>query len=140
MVKKGSKTAPKNFRPIPLLPPVPKIIKKGIHDQAQCIVDKNKIIYGYQSDFRNIFPADSCLSYLNNKIAKDFESCFYTAMILTDSQKAFDTVNHTTTTFQQRKWNLWDSLKKQQNGLNFEVQNSLCGIHFRTTPFFVIYI
>ena len=87
MVKKGSKMAPKNFRPIPLLPLVSKIIKKGIHDQAQCFVDKNiylRIIYGYQSDFRNIFPADSCLSYLNNKIAKDFESCFCIAMILTD--------------------------------------------------------
>ena len=37
---------------------------------------------------------DSCLSYLNNKIATGFESGLYTSMILIGLQKAFDTVNN----------------------------------------------
>ena len=94
LFKKGSKTDPKNYRPISLLPLVSKIIEKVIHDQTQRFLDKNDIIYRYQSGFRKFFSTDSCLSYLNNKIATGFESGLYTGMILIDLQKAFDTVNH----------------------------------------------
>jgi len=48
----------------------------------------------YQSGFRKSFSTDSCLSYLNNKIATEFESGLFTGMILIDLQKAFDTINH----------------------------------------------
>ena len=37
---------------------------------------------------------DSCLTYLNNKIATGFESGLYTIMILIDLLKAFDSANH----------------------------------------------
>ena len=84
MFKKGSKTAPKNYRPISLLPLVSKIIEKVIRDQTQSFLDKNDIIYRYQSGFRKFFSTDSCLSYLNNKIATGFESGLYTGMILID--------------------------------------------------------
>ena len=94
LFKKGSKTDPQNYRPISLLPLVSKIIEKVIHDQTQRFLDKNDIIYRYQSGFRKFFSTDSCLSYLNNKIATGFESGLYTGMILIDLQKAFDTVNH----------------------------------------------
>ena len=94
LFKKGSVTDPKNYRPISLLSLVSKIIEKVIHDQTLSFLDKNDIIYRYQSGFRNFFSNDSCLSYLNNKIATGFESGLYTGMILIDLQKAFDTVNH----------------------------------------------
>ena len=94
LFKKGSKTDPQNYRPISLLPLVSKIIEKVIHDQTQHFVDKNDIIYRYQSGFRKSFSTDSCLSYLNNKIATGFASGLYTDMILFNLQKAFDTVNH----------------------------------------------
>ena len=94
LFKKGSKTAPQNYRPISLLCLVSKIIEKVIHDQTQGFLDKNDITYKCQSGFRKFFSTDSCLSYLNNKIATGFESGLYTGMILIDLQKAFDTVNH----------------------------------------------
>ena len=94
LFKKGSKAAPKNYRPISLLPLVSKIIEKLIHDQTQSFLDKNDVIYKYQSGFRNFFLTDSWLSYLNNKIVTGFESGLCTGMILIDLQKAFDTVNH----------------------------------------------
>ena len=56
MVKKGSKTAPKTFRPIPLLLPVSKIIEKVINDQTQCFVDKNKIIKDISQVLGIFFP------------------------------------------------------------------------------------
>ena len=94
MFKKSSKTDPKNYRPVSLLPLVSKIIEKVVHDQTQRFLDKNYIIYRYQSGFRKFFFTDSCLSYLNNKIATGFESGLYTGIILIDLQKAFDTGNH----------------------------------------------
>ena len=94
LFKKGSKTDPKNYCLISLLALVSKIIENVIHDQTQSFLDKNDIIYRYQSGFRNFFSTDSYLSYLNNKIATGFESGLYTGMILIDLQKAFDTVNH----------------------------------------------
>jgi len=55
---------------------------------------ENNILYRYQSGFRKCYSTDSCLSYLNNKIATGFESGLFTGMILIDLQKAFDTINH----------------------------------------------
>ena len=57
-------------------------------------LDKNNVIYKYQSGFRKFHSTDSCLSYLNNKITAGFESGLFTGMILIDLQKAFDTINH----------------------------------------------
>ena len=94
LFKKGSKTAPKNYRPISLLPLISKIIEKVVHDQTQMFLDKYNIIYRYQSGFRKFYSTDSCLSYLNNKISTGFEAGLFTGMILIDLQKAFDTINH----------------------------------------------
>ena len=73
---------------------ISKIIEKVIHDQTQAFLDENKMLHRFQSGFRKNFSTDSCLSYLNNKIATGFESGLYTGMILTDLQKAFDAINH----------------------------------------------
>ena len=73
---------------------ISKIIEKVIHDQTQEFLDANKILYKFQSGFRKGYSTDSCLSYLNNKIATGFESGLHTGMVLIDLQKAFDTINH----------------------------------------------
>ena len=94
LYKKGSKTDPKNFRPISLLPIVSKIIEKIIHDQTMEYLTDNKILYRYQSGFRKNHSTDTCLSYLTDKIRTGFDCGLLTGMILTDLQKAFDTINH----------------------------------------------
>ena len=71
-----------------------KIFEKVVHDRTQAFLDEDKILYKFQSSFRRNFSADSCLSYLSNKIASGFESGLHTGMILTDLQKAFDTIDH----------------------------------------------
>ena len=101
---KGLKTDPKNYRPVLLLPLISKINEKVIYDQTQSFLDKNDIIYRYQSGFRNFFSIDSCLSYLNNKVATGFESGLCSGMILIDLQKAFDTFE--TMILYLRNWSL----------------------------------
>ena len=73
---------------------ISKITEKVIHDQTQEFLDTNKILFKFQSGFRKGYSIDSCLSYLNNKIAADFEPGLHTGMILIDLQKAFETINH----------------------------------------------
>ena len=69
LFKKGFTKLPKNYRPISLLPLISQIIEKVIHNQTQAFLDENKIFYRLQSGFRKRPSTDSCLSYLNNKIA-----------------------------------------------------------------------
>ena len=52
------------------------------------------ILYKYQSGFGVKHLADLCLSYLNDKIFKGFDSDLLASMILIDLEKAFDTVEH----------------------------------------------
>ena len=63
LFKKGSVTDPKNYRPISLLSLVSKIIEKVIHDQKQSLLDKNNIIYRYQSGLESFSPLNHvCLT------------------------------------------------------------------------------
>ena len=63
LFKKGSKIALKNYRPISLLALISKIVEKVIRDQTKGFLDKNIIIYRYQSGFRTFFYTVSFLSY-----------------------------------------------------------------------------
>ena len=95
LYKKGPRTEAKNYRPISLLPIISKVIEKVVQNQTQCYLDQNNILYKFQSGFRSHYSSNSCLSYLQNKIANGFDSGLMTGMILIDLQKAFDTINHT---------------------------------------------
>ena len=94
LYKKESKTDPHNYRPISLLPVISKVIERVVHDQTNSFLTSNKILYKFQSGFRSNHSTDSCLSYLNDKILKGFDSGLLTEMILIDLQKAFDTIDH----------------------------------------------
>ena len=94
LYKKEAKTNPKNYRPISLLPLLSKIIERIIHNQTQEFLDKNNILYKYQSGFRKHHSTDTCLSYLTDKVKIGFEEGLLTGMVLIDLQKAFDTIEH----------------------------------------------
>ena len=94
LYKKGCKTNVENYRPISLLPSISKIFEKIVHQQTSHFLNKNGILYKFQSGFRSKHSTYSCLTYLNDKILKGFDQGFLTGMILIDLQKAFDTVDH----------------------------------------------
>ena len=92
--KKGKKTDPSNYRPISLLPSISKIIERVIHDQTNAFLSDEDILYNYQSGFRGNHSTNLCLSFLTDKILKEFDKGLLTGMILIDLQKEFDTIDH----------------------------------------------
>ena len=86
LFKKGSKSDPTNYRPISLLPAVSKIIEKTIQIQTQENLDKNDLLYKYQSGFRANFSTDSCLAQLTDFMLRRMDKVFYTEMVLVDLQ------------------------------------------------------
>ena len=71
-----------------------KIIERIIHNQTQEFLDKNNILYKYQSGFRKHHSTDTCLSYLTDEVKIGFEEGLLTGMVLIDLQKTFDTIDH----------------------------------------------
>ena len=70
LFKKGSKTDPSNYRPISLLPLLPKVFERVVLDQTEQFLGLNKILYDYQSGFKKKHSTDTCLSILMTKSQK----------------------------------------------------------------------
>ena len=94
LFKKGTRTDPKNYHPISLLPLISKVLERVMHEQIMKFLDKHKILYKFQSGFKKNHSTHFCLSYLTDKISNGFNSGLLTGMILIDLQKAFDTIDH----------------------------------------------
>ena len=69
-------------------------IEKVVHDRTNEFLSENKILYNYQSGFTTNHSTNLCLSFLTDKILKDFDEGLLTGMVLIDLQNAFDTINH----------------------------------------------
>ena len=67
-----------------------------LHEQTMEFLDKHNWFYtNCNQGFENIIlPTSVGLIYITDKISKDFDSGLLTGMILTDLQKAFDTIDH----------------------------------------------
>ena len=57
-------------------------------------MSKNTILYRFQSGFQKNYSTNTCLGHLTDEITTGFEKCLFTGMILSDLQKAFDTIDH----------------------------------------------
>ena len=62
LIKSGIKTETKNYRPIPLLLLISKMIEKSIQDKIQDYLQRNEFLYIYQSGFTANHFTDTCLS------------------------------------------------------------------------------
>ena len=82
--KNGSKTNPKNYRPISLPPLTSKVLEGRAHEQTMKFFDKHNILLKFQSEFPKNHSIDFCLSCLPDKISKGFDSGLLTGVILID--------------------------------------------------------
>ena len=94
LFNKGFKTDPQNYHLISLLPLLPQIIERIVHDQTEKFLSKNKILYMFQLSFWKNYSTNTCLGHLTDKITTGFKNGLCTQMILIDLQKVFDSIDH----------------------------------------------
>ncbi len=94
LYKKGDKLNITNYRPVSFLCTVSKIPERAIYTQVEQYLKENYILYKYQSGFRGLYSAETCLIHLTYHIRIQMAYGSYTGMVLLDLQKAFDTVDH----------------------------------------------
>ena len=94
LFKKGSKTDPKSYRPIPFRPLISKIIERVVFNQTQEFLQNRVVLFVAINNQSSGKIIQRTYSYLCDKVKKGFDSSLFTGMILIDLQKAFDTINH----------------------------------------------
>ena len=93
LLKKGSRTEPKNYRPISLLPLSSKNFEKLVHLQTENFFNDNNLLYTHhQSGFRPKHSNENCLTHSTNSDLEGCDEGQHTGLILIDLQKAFDTI------------------------------------------------
>ena len=64
LFKKNKQTDVGNYRPVSILNIVSKVLEKAVYMQLESHLVQNKLLYDYQSGFRQSFSTDSCLLHL----------------------------------------------------------------------------
>lgn len=94
LYKKNSGLDVGNYRPVSILNIISKLLEKTAHDQLSNYLINNKLIYKFQSGFRESHSTDTGLIYLSDLLKINISKGKYTGLLLLDLQKAFDTVDH----------------------------------------------
>ena len=82
LYKKNSKSEPGNYRLVSILTVMSKILEKTVHKQLENYLGSKKLLYDYQSGFRNPYSTDSCLTQLTDQIRFDMDKGNYTCVVM----------------------------------------------------------
>ena len=94
MHKSGCKSTLTNYRPISLLPCLAKVLEKVILGRFTSFLNKHDIIHPSQYGFRSGHSTIHAVQDLITTCYDNRNDDKYSALILLDLKKAFDTVNH----------------------------------------------
>ena len=92
--KGGPSEDPSNYRPIPILPIVSKVIEKHVTKHLFAYLNKYKLLHEAQSDFRKHHSCQTALIKLINNWLSHIDRGNIVAAIFFDLKKAFDIVDH----------------------------------------------
>ena len=94
MFKKGDKHDKSNYRPISILPVLPKIIKRHVSEHAKNYLDFKKLLYERQSGFRKDHSCEIALTALVDDWITAIDKNEVVGTVFLDFSKAFDLVDH----------------------------------------------
>ena len=92
ILKKEDPSRAKNYRPVSVLPSIPKIFERILHRQVSSYVDQFLSIF--MCGYRKGFSTQQALLSLIERWKNTLDQNGYGGAILMDLSKAFDTVNH----------------------------------------------
>ena len=91
--KSGEKSELCNYRPISILSSISKVLEKLIHIQSSTFLNKHSILLPTQYGFRANHSTIHALLDVITSSYDDINNTKFTALVLLDLRKAFDTVN-----------------------------------------------
>ena len=94
LFKKGDKTSIENYRPIPLLPCMSKVLEKIINIQLYDYFQSNNLLYKSQYGFRKHHSTEFASLELVDTIQQQLDLKLYPFAVFLDMSKAFDTLDH----------------------------------------------
>ena len=80
-----------NYRPIPQLPIISKIMECVVSRQLINYLETTNLIENFQSAYRKLFSTETALTHTTDSIHKSLDS---SKLLLLDLYSAFDTLNH----------------------------------------------
>ena len=83
-----------NYRPISLLSTISKILEKIVYSRVYEFLDRTGQLYENQYGFRAKHSCEHAIGQALGSIIKGLENNFYSACVLLDLSKAFDTIEH----------------------------------------------
>ena len=83
-----------NYRPISLLSTLSKILEKIVYSRVYEFLDQTGQLYENQYGFRAKHSCEHAIGQVLGSIIKGLENNFYSACVLLDLSKAFDTIEH----------------------------------------------
>ena len=92
--RKQSRVDYTNYRPIPLLSYIEKVIEKLMCKRLSNFLDINNLVYLLQFDFRPKYSTTQALINLSESIRQSLDEGSFGCGTFVDLQKAFDTVDH----------------------------------------------
>lgn len=138
LYKKKSMLDVGNYRPVSVLSTVSKILEKAVYTQVELYLGSKKLIYDYQSGFRQNFSTNTCLVHLTDYIRGEIGKGNYVGLVALDVQKAFDCVNHDILCRKLELMGIESSWFKsylsdrsqivQVNGTTSDMQSIVCGV------------
>ena len=92
--KKDSQLNCSNYRPIPLLSNIDKILERIMYNRLYKFLETNNLIYSLQFEFRQKHSTSHALIHLTDKIREQLDKENFACGVFVNFQKAFDTVDH----------------------------------------------
>ena len=95
ILKEGTKSdGNNNYRPIPVLPVIPRLFEKFVYNQLHDYLDANMLLSSRQSGFRSLHSVVTCLQKCTDDWHINMDNCHYIAVAFIDLKKTFDTMDH----------------------------------------------
>ena len=85
--KNGERDGRSNYRPISILPVLSRLFEKLVYDQLYNHLDKNKLLYTFQSGFRTLHSIATCLLKSTNDWYVNIDNSKVNAVLFIDLKK-----------------------------------------------------
>ena len=94
LFKGGDRTDCNNYRLIPVLPTISKILERAVHQQLYGSLSANELLTPNQFSFRPKLSTVTALDHFTDNILQSLDKGGFTEAVILDLSKAFDTVDH----------------------------------------------